>query len=251
MEKKIILALAALLAVNVGLFAMLYDQESRIKSSEDLSLKTAKVVVSAAYGKVDPSQIKELEKTIKIYEGELPKLEKETKDKKEEMENKELKEKKTEGKEKEGEMENKELKEKKTEGKEKEGEGKIKIEQKKKEEGAEEETEIRKIVFFESGSYILPEEEITTISRLFAEISTQAIISEIILEGHTDIVPVKGGTNYDLSLKRAQYVANLLKNNFGVPENLIKIIGYGDTKPRFPNPNFNRRVEIVLKVRKR
>jgi flagellar motor protein MotB len=232
MEKKIILALAALLAVNVGLFAMLYDQESRIKSSEDLSLKTAKVVVSAAYGKVDPSQIKELEKTIKIYEGELPKLEKETKAKKEEMENKELKEEKTEGKEKEGEW-------------------KIKIEQKKEEEGTEEETEIRKIVFFESGSYILPEEEITTISRLFAEISTQAVISEIILEGHTDIVPVRRGTNYDLSLKRAQYVANLLKNNFGVPENLIKIIGYGDTKPRFPNPNFNRRVEIVLKVRKR
>ena len=231
MEKKIILALAALLAVNVGLFVMLYDQESRIKSSEDLSLKTAKVVVSAAYGRVDPSQIKELEKIIKIYEGELPKLEKETKAKKEEMENKELKEEKTEGKEKE--------------------EGKIKIEQKKEEEGAEEETEIRKIVFFESGSYVLPEEEITTISRLFAEISTQAVISEIILEGHTDIVPVKGGTNYDLSLKRAQYVANLLKNNFGVPENLIKIIGYGDTKPRFPNPNFNRRVEIVLKVRKR
>jgi flagellar motor protein MotB len=232
MERKIILALAALLAVNVGLFAMLYDQESRIKSSEDLSLKTAKVVVSAAYGRVDPSQIKELEKTIKIYEGELPKLEKETKAKKEEMENKELKE-------------------EKTEGKEKEGEGKIKIEQKKEEEGAEEETEIRKIVFFESGSYILPEKEITTISRLFAEISTQVVISEIILEGHTDIVPVRKGTNYDLSLKRAQYVANLLKNNFGVPENLIKIIGYGDTKPRFPNPNFNRRVEIVLKVRKR
>ncbi|MFZ8804302.1 MAG: OmpA family protein [Candidatus Calescibacterium sp.] len=234
MEKKIILALAALLAVNVGLFVMLYDQESRIKSSEDLSLKTAKVVVSAAYGRVDPSQIKELEKTIKIYEGELPKPEKakETKAKKEEMENKELKE-------------------EKTEGKEKEGEGKIKIEQKKEEEGAEEETEIRKIVFFESGSYVLPEEEITTISRLFAEISTQAVISEIILEGHTDIVPVRRGTNYDLSLKRAQYVANLLKNNFGVPENLIKIIGYGDTKPRFPNPNFNRRVEIVLKVRKR
>jgi flagellar motor protein MotB len=232
MERKIILALAALLAVNVGLFAMLYDQESRIKSSEDLSLKTAKVVVSAAYGRVDPSQIKELEKTIKIYEGELPKLEKETKAKKEEMENKELKE-------------------EKTEGKEKEGEGKIKIEQKKEEEGAEEETEIRKIVFFESGSYILPEKEITTISRLFAEISTQVVISEIILEGHTDIVPVRKGTNYDLSLKRAQYVANLLKNNFGVPENLIKIIGYGDTKPRFPNPNFNRGVEIVLKVRKR
>ena len=231
MEKKIILALAALLAVNVGLFVMLYDQESRIKSSEDLSLKTAKVVVSAAYGRVDPSQIKELEKTIKIYEGELPKLEKETKAKKEEMENIELKEEKIEGKEKEEE--------------------KIKIEQKKEEEGAEEETEIRKIVFFESGSYVLPEEEITTISRLFAEISTQAVISEIILEGHTDIVPVRRGTNYDLSLKRAQYVANLLKNNFGVPENLIKIIGYGDTKPRFPNPNFNRRVEIVLKVRKR
>jgi len=231
MERKIILALAALLAVNVGLFAMLYDQESRIKSSEDLSLKTAKVVVSAAYGKVDPSQIKELEKTIKIYEGELPKPEKETKAKKEEMENKELKEEKKEGKEKE--------------------EGEIKIKQKKEEKRAEEETEIRKIVFFESGSYVLPEEEITTISRLFAEISTQAVISEIILEGHTDIVPVRRGTNYDLSLKRAQYVANLLKNNFGVPENLIKIIGYGDTKPRFPNPNFNRRVEIVLKVRKR
>jgi flagellar motor protein MotB len=237
MERKIILALAALLAVNVGLFAMLYDQESRIKSSEDLSLKTAKVVVSAAYGRVDPSQVKELEKAIKIYEGELPKPEKakETKAKKEETL-----------------RENKELKEEKIEGKEKEGEGKIKIEQKKEEEGAEEEeTEIRKIVFFESGSYVLPEEEITTISRLFAEISTQAVISEIILEGHTDIVPIRRGTNYDLSLKRAQYVANLLKNNFGVPENLIKIIGYGDTKPRFPNPNFNRRVEIVLKVRKR
>jgi len=231
MERKIILALAALLAVNVGLFAMLYDQESRIKSSEDLSLKTAKVVVSAAYGRVDPSQVKELEKTIKIYEGELPKPEKETKAKKEEMENKELKEEKKEGKEKE--------------------EGEIKIKQKKEEKRAEEETEIRKIVFFESGSYVLPGEEITTISRLFAEISTQAVISEIILEGHTDIVPVRKGTNYDLSLKRAQYVANLLKNNFGVPENLIKIIGYGDTKPRFPNPNFNRRVEIVLKVRKR
>lgn len=73
--------------------------------------------------------------------------------------------------------------------------------------------------------------------------------TSIIVAGHTDDT----GTdeiNNKLSLKRAQAVYDLMIKT-GVPANRMKVVGYGETRPRFPNDSEanrlkNRRVEIVI-----
>ena len=73
--------------------------------------------------------------------------------------------------------------------------------------------------------------------------------TKISVTGHTDDT----GTdeiNNKLSLKRAQAVYDLMIKT-GVPPNRMTVIGYGKTRPRFPNDSEanrlkNRRVEIVI-----
>ena len=82
--------------------------------------------------------------------------------------------------------------------------------------------------------------------------SPQAIIS-----GHTDSKGAEG-YNQQLSEKRAEAVKEWLSENAGVSPDIIKTIGYGETRPMVPNANSdgsdnpegrqkNRRVEIVIK----
>lgn len=73
--------------------------------------------------------------------------------------------------------------------------------------------------------------------------------TRIAVAGHTDDT----GTdeiNNKLSLKRAQAVYDLMIKT-GVPANRMTVVGYGKTRPRFPNDSEanrlkNRRVEIVI-----
>lgn len=71
----------------------------------------------------------------------------------------------------------------------------------------------------------------------------------VIVEGHTDSI---GSQSYNLRLsrKRAASVADYLINN-GLPAEKIKIVGYGESKPKYPNDTEehrakNRRVEIKV-----
>jgi len=73
----------------------------------------------------------------------------------------------------------------------------------------------------------------------------------IIVEGHTDDLPIKKGTNWELSLARAINVVNYFVNEEGINKNKFMIIGYGEYKPLVPNNSpenraKNRRIEINI-----
>lgn len=72
---------------------------------------------------------------------------------------------------------------------------------------------------------------------------------EIVIEGHTDNVG-DPKVNYQLSLQRAENVKSFLVRQ-GVPEKIVKALGYGDTRPVAPNDTEenkqkNRRIEVVF-----
>jgi len=72
---------------------------------------------------------------------------------------------------------------------------------------------------------------------------------EIVVEGHTDNVG-DPKINYQLSLQRAENVRAFLIRQ-GLPDNKIKAVGYGDTRPVVPNDTEenkqkNRRIEVVF-----
>lgn len=72
--------------------------------------------------------------------------------------------------------------------------------------------------------------------------------------GHTDDNPISTPeyrSNWELSTARAVSVAHALMENGKIEENRFEIIGYGDTRPLFPNTTQenrakNRRVDIVI-----
>lgn len=77
---------------------------------------------------------------------------------------------------------------------------------------------------------------------------------DIMVEGHTDDVPIyneKNSDNWDLSVRRAASVVRTLQNDFGVsPERLIAA-GRSQYNPKVDNDNstarkVNRRTEIIL-----
>ncbi len=92
----------------------------------------------------------------------------------------------------------------------------------------------------------------------FADICKSAAASqfEVVIVGHTDnlrIGPVtakKHPSNWHLSVHRAISVMNVLARS-GVNETRLGVMGYGEWRPRVPNParggsEANRRVEIFL-----
>jgi chemotaxis protein MotB len=93
--------------------------------------------------------------------------------------------------------------------------------------------------------YILDE-----IGRLF-----QYATNDIIVMGHTDNVPVKGGrfaSNLDLSACRALNVLYYLVDSRGLRADHLAAGGYGDLLPEYPNDSpidraKNRRVEFIIK----
>ncbi|MCW3477329.1 OmpA family protein [Limobrevibacterium gyesilva] len=83
-----------------------------------------------------------------------------------------------------------------------------------------------------------------------AQASTRVAVTRIEVSGHADRTG-SAAYNQTLSLKRAQNVSAELVR-LGVPQNIITVQGFGDTRPLVPTaagvrePQ-NRRVEIVLK----
>jgi len=78
--------------------------------------------------------------------------------------------------------------------------------------------------------------------------------NDIIVEGHTDNVPIKSGdyaTNWELSAARANAVVDLLADKCGLPQEKLVAAAYGEYRPVASNdtPNgraLNRRIEIVV-----
>ena len=111
-------------------------------------------------------------------------------------------------------------------------------------------------LLFPSGGWQMPPTAAQTISKM-APILAPFQTTTIIVTGYTDNVPVgpepraQGvDNNQQLSLKRAQTVANFLVSQ-GVNPNLVSARGLGDADPVAPNDTpqgraQNRRVELTL-----
>ncbi len=77
--------------------------------------------------------------------------------------------------------------------------------------------------------------------------------NEILVEGHTDTVPINraGYDNWDLSADRALAVLKLLVADHAIDPNRLVAAGYGEFRPRADNNSEegkarNRRVELVI-----
>ena len=78
--------------------------------------------------------------------------------------------------------------------------------------------------------------------------------NDIIIEGHTDSVPVRSGdypTNWELSAARADAVVTLLAAKYSVPQERMIAAAYGEHRPAASNDTAggrarNRRIEIIV-----
>jgi len=78
--------------------------------------------------------------------------------------------------------------------------------------------------------------------------------NDIIIEGHTDNVPIRSGdyaTNWELSAARSTAVADFLSGNFAIQNTRIICAAYGEYRPAASNATAegrarNRRIEIIV-----
>jgi chemotaxis protein MotB len=113
--------------------------------------------------------------------------------------------------------------------------------------------EITSRVLFRSGSAFLEREGLPVLDQIAMALSK--IDNRVMIEGHTDSIPIKpGGTypsNWELSTARATQVLRWITEVRGLPSPRFSAAGYADTHPRFPNDtpahrSMNRRVEIIV-----
>lgn len=106
-------------------------------------------------------------------------------------------------------------------------------------------------VLFPSGSAVISErgrDIISVIAPILNEFD-----NEIMVEGHTDTVPLdrSGYTNWDLSVDRALAVLKLLQDAFAIDPRRLAAVGYGEYRAKATNETeagraLNRRVELVI-----
>jgi chemotaxis protein MotB len=80
----------------------------------------------------------------------------------------------------------------------------------------------------------------------------------IIVEGHTDNIPIRGKkyeSNWELSAIRAENVVRYLVHKEGFPPELFAVAGYGEFRPVADNNTEsgrkkNRRIELVILPKK-
>ena len=111
-------------------------------------------------------------------------------------------------------------------------------------------------LLFPSGGWQMPPAAAQTIAKM-APVLAPFVQTQIIVTGYTDNVPIGPElraqgveNNQQLSLKRAQTVANFLVSQ-GVNPSLVSARGLGDADPVAPNDTpqgraQNRRVELTL-----
>lgn len=108
---------------------------------------------------------------------------------------------------------------------------------------------------FGSGNAKLEDDFIPVLEKISQKLNT--VDGELIVSGHTDNVPVKGGqyrSNWELSASRAYSVIEVLQSMHNIPEDRFVLRGFGDTRPQAPNDTAenrakNRRVEIMIDQR--
>ncbi len=85
---------------------------------------------------------------------------------------------------------------------------------------------------------------------------TNRFATKVIVEGHTDDLPLSGGiykSNWGLSASRAVSVVNFFSNLPNAKKDIFQVAAFSEFKPRVPNDSWenralNRRVEIMIKL---
>jgi chemotaxis protein MotB len=104
-------------------------------------------------------------------------------------------------------------------------------------------------ILFPSGSSTLSKEGVPAIVEV-AQLLTSIPDRKFQIEGHTDNIPSKNRSNWELGSARALSVLKAM-TDAGMPPNRISAASFGDTKPAKSNDTAedraaNRRIEIVV-----
>jgi chemotaxis protein MotB len=108
-------------------------------------------------------------------------------------------------------------------------------------------------LLFKSGSAAVEEKGIEAIKKL-AEVLNKNADIDVLIEGHTDNVPIKTARyedNWSLSADRALSIVRLLSNDYAVNPKRLEAAGRGEFYPKASNETAegrskNRRTEIIL-----
>lgn len=108
-------------------------------------------------------------------------------------------------------------------------------------------------LLFASGRYDVNAKGKEALRKISGVLATRTDL-DIVVEGHTDNVPLRGQTivdNWDLSVKRATSVVRILLENSSIQPSHIQAVGRADTQPIDPANTDdarrkNRRTEIIL-----
>lgn len=108
-------------------------------------------------------------------------------------------------------------------------------------------------LMFKSGSYSVDQKGVDALSKLANVLKEQSDL-DIVVEGHTDNVPLRGGgtikDNWDLSVLRATSIVRILTDN-GLQPLSVSASGRGEHMPKVDNDTpenraINRRTEIII-----
>jgi chemotaxis protein MotB len=111
-------------------------------------------------------------------------------------------------------------------------------------------------ILFDSGEATLKQAGVEVLEKVGAVLK-KAENKLIIVQGHTDNVPIKGRlaerfpTNWELSAARAVNVARFLQDTAGLDPSQLSATGFSEYRPKADNSTAegrqkNRRIEIVL-----
>lgn len=103
--------------------------------------------------------------------------------------------------------------------------------------------------FYKSGEYRLAKDALPILAKIGERL--KFLDRNITVEGHTDTIPPRNMSNWELSALRAGYVTRYLINEVGIAQSKIRVAGYADKRPLAYNHTpeerqLNRRIEIKV-----
>jgi chemotaxis protein MotB len=108
-------------------------------------------------------------------------------------------------------------------------------------------------LLFKSGSSVVSDAALTVLGKVAQVLNANPQL-EILVEGHTDSVPIRNNCvldNWDLSAKRATAVTRILQNNYKIDPTRMTAGGRGEYAPLVSNDSdegraTNRRTRIII-----